>query len=202
MKIGFIVECGPQGAETKVIPYLANLIRKDVEPDVIPLDNKRILKQDCGEFAKKLLKDGCRKVMIIWDLLPDWGEYEGKGCRHDDRQEIFSSLKGAGLQPNDKRIRLVCIAKMIEAWLIADEEAISNFLSTEAHPIKVKKYKDPEAVPDPKAALNNLFQKSKSPIGKYLDRQHAIQIIKKANITKLRRCDSFRRFETKIKAAS
>jgi hypothetical protein len=92
-----------------VIPYLANLIRKDVEADVIPLDNKRILKQDCGEFAKKLLEGGCRKVMIIWDLLPSWGEYEGKGCRHDDRQDVFSSLKEAGLNPNDKRIRLVCI---------------------------------------------------------------------------------------------
>ena len=79
MKIGFIVECGPQGAETQVIPYLAKMIREDIEPDVIPLDKKPILKRDCGEFARE----------IAWKQVPDsadclgfasGGEYEGKGA--------------------------------------------------------------------------------------------------------------------------
>jgi hypothetical protein len=201
MKVGFIVECGPQGVETQVIPYLAKMIRKDIEPVVIPLEKKPILKRDCGEFTKKLLESSCRMVMIVWDLLPSWGEYEGKGCRHDDRQDVFSSLKEAGLKPKDKRIRLICIEKMIEAWLLADEAALSNFLSTEAHPVKIKKYKDPETVRDPKAALKTLFENSKSPTSNYLDRIHALPIVKKANISKLRRCDSFRRFEEKIKEA-
>jgi hypothetical protein len=119
MKIGFIVECGPQGAETQVIPYLAKMIREDIDLDVIPLDKKPILKRECGEFTRKLLNEGCRMVLIVWDLLPDWQEYEGKGCQHDDRMEIFSSLKAAGLEPEDKRIRLVCVHKMLEAWIMA-----------------------------------------------------------------------------------
>jgi hypothetical protein len=201
MKIGFILECGPQGAETQVIPYLAKMIREDIEPDVIPLGNKSILKRDCGEFARKWLDGGYRMVMIIWDLLPGWGAYQRKGCRHDDRQEIFSSLKAMGLKPNDKRVRLVCIDKMIEAWLLADEEALSKFLSTKAHPVQVKKYGDPETVPDPKGALINLFQKSKSQINRYSDLNHAIRIIKEAKLSRLRRCNSFRRFEEKLRSA-
>jgi hypothetical protein len=199
MKIGFIVECGPKGAETQVIPYLAKMIREDIEAVVVPLERKPILKKDCGEFTKKLLESSCRMVMIVWDLLPSWGEYEGRGCRHDDRREIFSSLKEAGLKPNDKRIRLVCIEKMIEAWLLADEKALSNFLSTKAHAVKVSKYRNPETVKDPKAALKTLFGNSKSPIVDYLDRIHALRIVQKADISKLRHCSSFRRFEEKIK---
>ena len=48
MKVGFIVECGPEGAETKVIPHLARMIDDTIEPDVVPLDRKPVLKKDCG----------------------------------------------------------------------------------------------------------------------------------------------------------
>ena len=201
MKIGFIVECGPQGAETQVIPYLAKMIRQDIEPDVIPLDKKPILKRDCGEFARKLLNEGCRMVVIVWDLLPDWQEYEGKGCQHDDRMEIFSSLKAAGLKLEDKRIRLVCIHKMLEAWIMAEEKAIATFLSSEAHRVSVRKQKDPEAIRDPKAALTRIFKQSKSQHRLYLDRDHAIKILMKADLNRLRRCNSFRRFEEKLTSA-
>jgi len=137
MKVGFIVECGPEGAETKVIPYLARMLDNRIEPDVVPLERKPVLKRECGGWAKALLERGCSCVLIIWDLLPDWGEYEGKGCRHDDRIEIAESLKGAGLKPADNRIRMICIEKMLEAWLIADERALSAFLSAQAHPVNV-----------------------------------------------------------------
>ena len=109
MKVGFIVECGPEGAETKVIPLLAKAIQPKIEPDVVPLDKKPKLKTECGHWVKQLLGRGCVKVVIIWDLLPDWGEYEGKGCRRADREEIFKSLAEAGFAANDKRIRLVCL---------------------------------------------------------------------------------------------
>ena len=120
------------------------------------LRGKPVLKRECGEWVKALLERGCSCVLIIWDLLPDWGEYEGKGCRHDDREEIAESLKDAGLNPADNRIRLICIEKMLEAWLIADERALSAFLSTQAHPVHVPRQKRPEHMPDPKAALIGL----------------------------------------------
>jgi hypothetical protein len=199
MKVGFIVECGPKGAETEVIPFLAREIDKKVNPDVITLEKKTILKQECGKWAKALLERGCKKVIIMWDLLPDWGEYEGKGCQHDDRGEIFKSLEEVGLIVGDKRIFLICIHKMLEAWIIADERALSDFLSTKAHKVPVKKQKDPESIRDPKSTLISLFKKSGSRFNHYNDTVHAIKIIQRVpDLNRLRNCDSFRRFEEKL----
>ncbi|MCX7046193.1 MAG: DUF4276 family protein [Candidatus Sumerlaeota bacterium] len=199
MKVGFIVECGPQGAETKVIPFLARALAPKIEPDVVPLDKKPILKQKCGKWAKALLDGGCRRVLIVWDMLPDWGEYEGKGCQHDDREEIATSLKNAGLNPEDRRIRLICIHKMLEAWIIADERALSEFLSTGAHAAAVKRYKKPESIPDPKSALTNLFRRSGRRIRRYVDRDHAIKIVQKLpDLGRLNDLSTFKRFRDKL----
>jgi len=200
MKVGFIVECGPEGAETKVIPHLARMIDAAVEPDVVPLGRKPVLKRECGGWAKALLERGCSCVLIIWDLLPDWGEYEGKGCRHDDKIEIAESLKSAGLKPADNRIRMICIEKMLEAWLIADERALSAFLSTQTHQVNVIRQTNTERIQDPKAALTALFGRSHSRIRRYVDRQHAIQIARAwPDLTRLRRLQGFIRFEGKLR---
>jgi hypothetical protein len=200
MKVGFIVECGPQGAETKVIPHLAGLLaprHELVAP--VSLDDKDKLRRECGKWAKSLLDQGCARVLIVWDLLPDWGEYEGRGCRHDDKEQIAASLKGAGIRPNDRRIRLVCIEKMLEAWILSDERALSAFLSTAAHPVRIGRCKSPESVSDPKAALITLFDRSRSPIRRYVDREHAIRIVRLLpDLARFRRCESFRRFEDKL----
>jgi hypothetical protein len=138
-------------------------------------------------------------VLILWDLLPDWGEYEGKGCRHNDRIAIAGSLRDAGLDPADSRIRLICIEKMLEAWLIADERALSALLSTPAHPVRVQRQRRTDRIPNPKAALRAMFLRSGSSIGPYSDVRHAIQIAEQLpDLTRLRRLQSFSRFETKL----
>lgn len=197
MKVGFIVECGPEGAETRVIPYLAQLVDGTIEPDVIPLDRKPRLKQECGRWAKALLEQGCQRVLILWDLLPDWGEFEGCGCRHVDKEHITESLSNAGFDPADPRIHLICVEKMIEAWLLADNRAVKNFIETDAHPIRVRRYNAPDTVRDPKATLNGVFKKSR--LRAYVDRDHAIGIARKVtDLTRLRRSASFARFEEKL----
>lgn len=200
MKVGFIVECGPEGAETKVIPHWAGCIAPSLELErPVTMDSKRKLRQDCGRYAKQLLDQGCSRVLIIWDLLPAWGEFDGKGCRHDDKEQIFQSLKNAGIRANDKRIRLICIEKMMEAWLISDERATSAFLSTKAHPVTIGRCKNPEGVVDPKAALNGLFEQSKSKYRRYVDRDHAIRIARlMPDLMRMRQSASFCRFENKL----
>jgi hypothetical protein len=200
MKVGFIVECGPQGAETKVIPYLARLLAPQydlVAP--VTLDDKDRLRRECGKWARALLDQGCDRILIIWDLLPDWGEYKGRGCRHDDKEQIAKSLGGAGLRSDDNRIRLICIEKMLEAWILSDERALSSFLSTPAHPVRMRRRKNPETERDPKAALSKLFCESGYRLQRYVDYMHAIQIAKKApDLQRFRRCDTFCRFEDKL----
>ncbi len=200
MKIGFIVECGRDGAEVKVIPHLARMIDEHIKTDVIPLDRKPTLKQECGKWAKALLAQGCERVIIAWDLMPDWGEYEGKGCRHNDKEEIRESLQVAGIATTDSRIRLVCIEKMLEAWLIADGRALSTLQSTPAHRVNIPHYKKAESMRDPKSALNEVFRKSGGRFTSYLDRLHAIMIAKELrNLSRLRKLDSFAYFERQLK---
>ena len=199
MKIGFIVECGKDGAEAKAIPALASRIAPSAVLQVVPMDNKPRLKRGCGEAVKRLLNTGCERVLILWDLLPDWGEQSNKGCRHLDKKEICESIRSEGLDPRDARIRLICIEKMLEAWIRADERALSAFLSTAAHPIPVARCKNPESISDPKAALIDLFRKSGSPIRRYVDYEHAIRIVRLLpDLNRLRRAESFRWFEGKL----
>jgi|SRR5579884_1542448 len=203
MCVGFIVECGPEGAETKVIPFLARQIFPSVQPKVVTLDVKTKVRSDCGRWARELLRQGCGRVLIIWDLLPSWGQYEGAGCLKADRTAIHDSLRNAGLNPADGRVRLVCIHHMLESWIIADERAVSRFLSTDAHRVRVDRQGSPESIKDPKAALITLFRKSKSRHQRYVDHQHAFPIIRhldQLGLVRLNGLPSFERFRTKLTA--
>lgn len=196
MKIGLIVECGPDGAETHVVPHLAKLVDPGVETDVISLDTKSSLRSECGKAVSKLLDRGCHRVIVTWDLLPDWDEYEGKGCRHADKEEITQSLRNAGIHLPDRRVSLVCIERMLEAWILADHEALAAFLGTDQHPARIPKCKHPDRVHEPEAALNRYFRESR--YGKYRDINHAFRIMRNADLKHLRRSDSFCRFEKKL----
>jgi hypothetical protein len=197
MKVGFIVESGPEGPEVDVIPFLANLVDQSLEVDKpVSLGDKDKLRRDCGPWVKKLLDRGCERVLIVWDLMPDWGEYEGRGCRHDDKEQVASSLARAGLNSTDPRIKVVCIEQMLESWVLADNMAVSEFISTPEHRIQVPKSKAPDRIRFPEAVLNRSFRTSR--FRKYRDLDHAFGIIIRAKLNRLRRSYSFSHFEEKL----
>lgn len=78
MKIGMIFECGPEGADKKVCEHFARQLEPELEIISITLDNKPKLISECGRAASQLLKDGCDRVLIIWDLYPAWREKKKK----------------------------------------------------------------------------------------------------------------------------
>ena len=131
MKIGMIFECGAKGADWQVCEFLVRKLDPNIEIHQPPttLNSKPKLIRDCGKSAKILLKQGCDRVIIIWDLYPAWRENKGKPCLKQDREKIYQSLKKAGV-PKDKiedNIDLVCIQEELEAWLIADHRALKEF---------------------------------------------------------------------------
>lgn len=83
MKIGFIFECPRNGPDQQVIEFLAAKIAPDVEiVNRATNVNKPALIQQCGIQASLLLKQGCERVIIVWDLLPRWGDTSVKPyCR-------------------------------------------------------------------------------------------------------------------------
>jgi hypothetical protein len=194
MKVGMIFECGPAGADKAVCELLAQRLKPGIQIAGITLDNKPKLLADCGEAAAQLFKDGCQRVVIVWDLYPPWRVAGAKPCRREDRQAIAKALRKAGLK--GKPVYLVCIEEELEAWLITDGRAISQVLSRPAHPVRVPDVKNSDSVQNPKKRIIKTFrQHSGRP---YTDRIHAKQIVEAMpDLNRIRRCTSFVRFAVK-----
>lgn len=194
MKIGLILECGPQGADKQVCEYLIGRLDPDIEFESITLDNKPNLIAKCGGAASQLLAGGCDHVVVVWDLYPAWRIAAHPPCRFEDRQSIFQSISDAGVATID--VSLICIEEELEAWLISDERALSSILSTAAHPVSIRRNNQASSTRKPKTALNQLFQRHRR--GPYQDLTHAIRIIRAIpDFQRLRRCESFQRFVLK-----
>jgi hypothetical protein len=191
MKIGFVFECGPQGADVQVCEYLAREIVLGIEPLSRTLDNKANLLKDAAKVAATLLADGCERVLIVWDLRPAWPG--PKPCRKIEREALLASLAEAHL--TGKPVFLVCVEQELESWLLADETKISAYLSTAAHPYVSKRVSKPDREANPKSAMMGHFKTARG--WRYEDRIHAIQVLRAAetDFRKLRRSPTFTRFE-------
>ena len=199
MTIGFIFECGPQGADKQVCEYLAKAIRPGLKWTSATLDNKENLLRDAGRVAAQMLKDGCDCVLIIWDLRPSWPDKKQKPCRAAERQQVLHALAQAGV-PLNAPVHPACIEQELESWLIACDHAIEAHLSTAAHPYQAKQHKKPDRERQPKALMNNHFYDARGWV--YEDRADAIRGLKSAaiDLKRLRRSESFSRFEAKVLA--
>jgi len=202
MKIGFIFECGPNGADVHVSKYLVKKLDPDIEFIPITLDNKKKLIEGCGKNANLLLESGCVKIIIVWDLYPPWRDE--KPCRHQDRESILDCLKAENIDLN--RVSLVCICEELEAWLLADHRAVQDMIADlkYPHPVgKVPKFKKPDSISKPKIRLTKIFNQEIGKHRRYIDYQDAIKVAQ--NITdfnKIKNSESFRRFALKVTGIS
>lgn len=139
------------------------------------------------------MKDGCERVVIIWDLCPTWGE--GNPCRHNDREDIFRAL--AVSKVDAKKVALVCIKEELEAWLLADERALSNILSRPTHPVSIKRTRKSEQAHNPKKRITQIFRENTGrPYNDLLDAEKMAKAM--PNFARLKRCDTFVRFARKV----
>lgn len=197
MKVGFVFECGPAGADVQVCEFLARQIVPGIEPVSRTLDNKANLLKDAAKVVGALFGDGCERVLVVWDLRPAWPG--PKPCRKIECEALMSRLDEAGLA--GKPVFLICVEQELESWLLADEVKISAYLSTAAHPYVAKRVNKPDREPNPKSAMLNHFKTARG--WRYEDRTHAVKVLKAAvtDFKKLRRSPSFERFEQKLLAA-
>lgn len=196
MKIGFVFECGPQGADKQVCEHLARELCPEAQILSRTLDNKANLLREAGKVAAALLADGCDRVLIIWDLRPAWPDKKKKPCRKEECDALRESLQQAGIA--QQPVFLVCIEQELESWLLADEKKISAYLSTDSHAYKAKICKKPDRVANPKSVMMNHFREARG--WSYDDRVHALKVLRAAetDLNKLRRSLSFQRFESKL----
>ena len=204
-KIGLIVECGPQGADLKVFSHVITRLDANTDVKSVTLDNKRRLVSECGEATALLLRGGCERVIIAWDLYPAWREDGQRPCRKQDRDKAFAALEAAGVVKRDfqspaagerdqRRVFLVCIQEELEAWLLADHTALETVLSRPSRPVRLGRIRDPEAESNPKKRLTKIFKDKAG--WEYNDRVNAEGIIKAVqDLDKVARaCPTFARF--------
>lgn len=190
MKVGILVECGRDGLEDVVVRRICQLLSAEI--DIVPMDSKAKLIRDCGPAVARLLEDGCDRVVILWDEKPAWPRTGERLCWHNDRQDILTSLKRAGV--GRAAVRLVCIEREFESWLLFDKQMLSCVLSTDAHPVNARPPGRPDRHRDPKAAMRNLFREHGR--GPYVDVQFARQFARCLTaLNRLRHCQTFKRFE-------
>ena len=197
-RVAFIFGCGPDGPDVAVCRHLVTMLDPHIEFIPRTLDNKKLLVEDCGPVADQLLKDSCERVLIIWDLYPPWRDRPP--CRHEDREGIHQSLRNAGVRL--ARVHLVCICEEFEAWLLADERALRDFIARQRHPHPVSRIRRPtrpDRVRNPKARLTKLFNQELGQSRRYIDYQDAEPIVRSLpDLARVRRSPSFQRFEGKL----
>jgi hypothetical protein len=193
MKVGMIFECGPEGADRKVCEHLARQVKPDIEIDSVTLDNKKNLVSEAGKAAARLLKDGCERVVIMWDLHPPWREEAP--CRKEDCDDIMRSLAASDVDAT--KVYLVCIEEELEAWLLADNRAINTVLSKPHRPVRVNRERHPERVNNPKKRLMQIFrQEGRRPYNDLIDAEKIAKAM--PDLSRLRRVDTFVRFALKV----
>lgn len=167
----------------------------EFEIDIVPMDNKARLIQECGTAAAKLLDDGCARVVILWDERPAWPTKGEQLCWHRDRKDILANLQKA--KAKNAKVRLVCIEREFESWLLHDERMLACVLSTPAHPKKIKPPRHPDCIENPKGAMTKLFKQHRG--WRYVDVQSATHFARcLEDLARLNGCATFCRFAAKV----
>ena len=152
---------------------------------------RRILGHGCGRISAKarawaaqLNQQGCTLLVLICDL---------------DRRRLDELSKSLliALHPCPIQQSIVVIpVREIEAWLLADHDAITRALKL---PRPLKKQPNPEAIQNPKERLRDLIRERSKGHITYLNTVHNVKIAKHIQVQNLDRCPAFSPFETFIR---
>jgi hypothetical protein len=98
-RVGILVECGRDGLEVHVCRRICALLQRDIgieiEPDIVPMNNKPGLLEGCGQSTQTLFRSGCERVLILWDERPAWPQKNEPLCWHRERVKILEELERA-----------------------------------------------------------------------------------------------------------
>jgi hypothetical protein len=201
MKLGLIVESTDRGLEALVCPRILELLaletRTKIDLDLVTMTNKILLLHDAVERVRNLLDQGCERIVILWDENPPWTpekDIGDKRCWHHERDHLLANLRDARI--DRRRVRLVCIEREFETWLLHDHQLLAEVISQGPHRAKVKALKDPVRIDDPKAALMSLFHKNKARFNPDVVVFKVRKLL--SNLDRLKDCDTFRYFVQEI----
>jgi len=85
----------------------------EIEPDIVPMNNKPGLLDGCGEVTQILFRGGCERVVILWDERPAWPEKKAPLCWHPERTKILEELQRVNV--SHRPVYLVCVEREFES---------------------------------------------------------------------------------------
>lgn len=193
MKLGLVLECDSGGPDELVLTCMARRLSPGIKVECASLGSKEQVFLKGPEAAEKLVTaSGCDLVLIVWDLKPYWEQAKQKTCQAEvaELKPKLDSLSRA----TAAKIKLLCLTWELETWLIADDRAVKEYLSTKAHKSKFK-CRSPMDKHDAKAFLDGVCKQHRGPSRRYVDVREAIQIAQLIPDTKKTRgVPSFCRF--------
>lgn len=175
--IGLIVE------EVNDFDTIKILIKKHVGTESLRFKKK--VGGGCGKvkgkalsYAKELKSKGCNMVILVHDL--------------DDRElkELREDLSFF-VKKSPAEFNFICIpVQEIEAWLLSDEEAISEQFSLQK---KMRAIPNPENINSPKEHLGRMVYQNSNKTKRYIHTQHNAKIAELLRIEKVsNKCGSFK----------
>ena len=162
MKVGFIVECTLGGPDAKIYPYVAKQLCDALvieKPET--LKDKKSLLQEAPLVAQTLFENGCDTVFIIWDKKPRWGI--GGNCE-TDKETLAKEL--ASLEVDTTKVFLCCIDELLESWLIADGDGVTNWINSKT-PHKIRAFDDHKTKQEQSSPKEKISAYLKSNYGKW-----------------------------------
>ena len=158
--------------------------------------------EDAVSRAAALVEvENCDLVLIVWDLKPLWEKPSAKKCV--DEAALLGQQIAKLPAKTRSRIRLLCLTWELETWLLAEDRAVRDYLSTAAHPCNFKAPGKLDKVTDPKAELNKAFVAHRGKSRRYVDWQEAIQLVSRwPDAGKVGKVESFHRFSRMLTGAA
>lgn len=175
--IGFIVE---GTSDEKVVEEICRKLQ--VQPK-IRIMRKTINPRKAKAFTNFLLDRDCEKVVIL------------KDSHCSDPAKIEKNLRDRLIEESlrakiDGEVRICIVVHAIESWLLADEEAIADYLRS-----KVKGINNPENECKPDKVLDEIFRKHEQ--GYLKGGEAPREIAKRLSLEKVaKKCPSFIKFKT------
>lgn len=103
------------------------------------------------------------------------------------RQKLSNQIKKLIPQAEFRRVYFMFAVQAIEAWLLADERKLNEYLG-EAN--KIKRENDPEKIDNPKQRIESIFREC----GRQYETQDRLSLLPQLRISELQRCKHFNEF--------
>lgn len=191
-KLGLVLECDSGGPDELVFTCLVRRLSPGTAVKVVTMGSKSGMLLRAAETAQELIEtEKCDRVIIAWDYKPPFdGPPPAKRC--EDETAMMKTTLAALPNALKPKVRLLCLVHELETWLIAEDRAVRDYLSTSAHKCKFKAPK-PHSKVDPKAFLSSEFRAFRGT--RYEDFKEAVRLVALWQDTrKVGKLDSFQRF--------